>query len=60
MNRFIANGARRIDDQVAAVEAGSRMSVDVLVVSRPARFECFDEEIPRIKSVIYNAGFFLR
>lgn len=58
MNRFMASGARRITPLVATVQAGSRMSVDVLMGGRPARFECHDAEIPRITRIIYDAGYF--
>lgn len=33
------------------------MSVDVLVGGPPAKFECHDAEIPRIKRIIYDAGY---
>ena len=34
------------------------MSIDVLATGPRAKFECHDAEIPRIRSVIYDAGYF--
>jgi len=58
MNRFIAAGAPRITPLFANAQARSRMSIDLLVGGPPVKFECHEAEIPRIKKIIYDAGYF--